>query len=286
MPPELLLSSRQDEHSDVYSLAMTIYALGVQSEPFDQLSDAYSVASAVERGKRPSKCDSLGGLTSNETDKLWSLITKMWHHESWGRPTATHARDTFIQEGLSLSPSCAIQHAIRLPRHLYVNHSEYFTFLSPTSVTSLELALDDVRLFRSNLLLLSPIETAPVITSIQEVRHTFCEARVVHTGLFTSYCFAQCLDNCVADGEARSEKLKLLQDICSLSGQFPETYWLTDVTKGNLISRGGEASVYKGGQGDRTVVVRQLHTISLGEDEQPGNKKLMKVSEDNSPILS
>ena len=180
MPPELLLSSRQDEHSDVYSLAMTIYALGVQSEPFDQLSDAYSVASAVERGKRPSKCDSLGGLTSNETDKLWSLITKMWHHESWGRPTATHARDTFIQEGLSLSPSCVIQHAIRLPRHLYVNHSEYFTFLSPTSVTSLELALDDVRLFRSNLLLLSPIETAPVITSIQEVRHTFAKQ-----GLFT-----------------------------------------------------------------------------------------------------
>jgi len=121
-------------------------------------------------------------------------------------------------------------------------------------VASVELALDDVRLFRSKILLLLRAETSRVITGVQE-----------------------CLDNCFADGEARSEKLKLLQDMCSLSGQFPETYWLTDVTKGNLISRGGEATVYKGGQNDRPVVVRQLHTISLGEEEEPANKQLTKV---------
>jgi hypothetical protein len=59
-------------------------------------------------------------------------------------------------------------------------------------------------------------------------------------------------------------------------------YLLADVTKGNLISRGGEATVYQGGQGSRIVVVRQLHTTRLGEEEEAGNQRLMKVSEDIS----
>jgi hypothetical protein len=169
LPPERLLSSRQDERSDVYSLAMTIYALGVQSKPFEQLPDVASVVDAVKRGKRPLKRDSLGGLTGNEAEQLWSLITNMWDQDPRRRPTASIARGILMQTGLSPSPSSTIQHSIRFPRHLHVNHSEYFAHLSPASVASIEVALDDVRLFRSNLLLLSRAETARVITGIQAV---------------------------------------------------------------------------------------------------------------------
>lgn len=283
--PETIFSFTLDERSDVYSLAITIYTLGAPPKPFNQVSSYFPVVTTVGQGKRLSRCETLGGLTSSETDKLWSLITRMWHQDPQCRPTATLARDIFVQAGLGPSPS-AIQHAIRFPRHLYVNHPEYFTSLSPTSVASVELALDDVRLFRSNILLLPRAETGRVITGVQEVCPVCCQDMSSTFELFLSCHSIQCLDSCFTDGEARSEKLKLLQDICSLSGQFPETYWLTDVTKGNLISRGGEATVYKGGQNDRTVVVRQLHTISLGEEEEPANKQLMKVSKDYPSILS
>ena len=168
MAPETIFSVMQDERSDVYSLAITIYSLGAPSKPFNQLPSYPSIVAAVGQGKRPSRCESLGGLTSSETDNLWSLIIRMWHQDPQCRPTAKLARDIFIQAGLGPSPS-AIQHAIRFPRHLYVNHSEYFSSLSPTSVASVELALDDVRLFRSNILLLPRAETGRVITGVQEV---------------------------------------------------------------------------------------------------------------------
>lgn len=170
MPPERFLSSTQDEQSDVYSLAMTIYALGVQSKPFEHLSEVFSVVNAVKQGKRPSKRDPLGGLTGNEAEQLWSLITNMWDQDPQRRPTASIALDILIQTELSLSPLPQIQQTVLFPRHLYINHFDYFRNLSPASAASVESVLDDVRLFRSSLLLLSRAEAARVITGIQAVR--------------------------------------------------------------------------------------------------------------------
>jgi len=42
-----------DEPSDIYSLAMTIYALGILSVPFDELRNERSAARAAREGKRP-----------------------------------------------------------------------------------------------------------------------------------------------------------------------------------------------------------------------------------------
>jgi len=42
-----------DEPSDIYSLAMTIYALGILSVPFDDLRNERSAARAAREGKRP-----------------------------------------------------------------------------------------------------------------------------------------------------------------------------------------------------------------------------------------
>ena len=52
--------TRIDESSDIYSLAMTIYALGTRSVPFVGLNNGRARQAAVQ-GERPSKPDSLGG---------------------------------------------------------------------------------------------------------------------------------------------------------------------------------------------------------------------------------
>ena len=208
------------------------------------------------------------------------------HYPLSDQTTATRAAEVgeLDQRTISGEPASLVQRSVRLPRHLYADHSEYFTSLSPASVASMELALDDIRLFRSNLLLLSHSETLRVITGIQDVCHDLCRDMSFTLKLLTSCLFVQCLDNCPADRQVWSEKLKLLQDIYPLSRQFPETYWLTDIAKGSLISRGGEATVYKGVQGNRLVVVRQLHTALLGGEEDPENQTLMKVSKNDSLI--
>lgn len=71
--------------------------------------------------------------------------------------------------------------------------------------------------------------------------------------------------------------LRLLQDICSLSGEVPSNYWLQGITVNwrRHIARGGEATLYRGRRGDQKVVVREVSkpgesdwTSSAGERER------------------
>ena len=59
------------------------------------------------------------------------------------------------------------------------------------------------------------------------------------------------------DAESCSQLLKLLQDISSLSGLFPRPYWIHDITKGDIISAGGEATIYCL-RDSRTAVIREF----------------------------
>lgn len=54
--------------------------------------------------------------------------------------------------------------------------------------------------------------------------------------------------------------LRKLQDLCSLSGELPASYWLTDVEldRGDIIGKGGEALVFAGYMKGRKVVVREV----------------------------
>ena|ERR1700733_14085506 len=61
--------------------------------------------------------------------------------------------------------------------------------------------------------------------------------------------------------ERASQRLKLLQDISSLSGLFPESYWISDVTKGKKISVGGEATVYLGEHRGEAIAIREFHPL-------------------------
>jgi hypothetical protein len=74
-----------------------------------------------------------------------------------------------------------------------------------------------------------------------------------------------------------SQKLKLLQDISSLSGLFPESYWIFKVTKGKKISVGGEATVYLGYHGGKTIVVREFHPVESSGLGEPETERMKKV---------
>src|ERR1700733_129892 len=71
-------------------------------------------------------------------------------------------------------------------------------------------------------------------------------------------CSCKCIDGCAMDAESSSKRLKLLQDISSLSGLFPRQYWISDITKGDRISGGGEATIHCL-RDSTTAVIREFH---------------------------
>jgi len=79
------------------------------------------------------------------------------------------------------------------------------------------------------------------------------------------------------DAQSTSQRLKLLQDISSLSGILPDSYWISDITKGKRISSGAEAIVYRGQQGNRTVVVRQFHHAESDIDSELRNISQVRI---------
>jgi serine/threonine protein kinase len=72
--------------------------------------------------------------------------------------------------------------------------------------------------------------------------------------------------------------LRLLQDLCSISGELPSCFRLSDVTfnRGDLVGRGGEASVYAGCLNSQKVVVREV-VMRRNFWRSPEGKKVIKV---------
>jgi len=99
---------RINEKSDVYSLAMTVYALGARSLPFKDARGDIAACSAAQQGKRPEKCNSLGGLSTEETALVWFLMEEMWNHIPQDRPTMSSARDTMMEISLNCLQSTTI----------------------------------------------------------------------------------------------------------------------------------------------------------------------------------
>lgn len=92
LAPELTAGSetfRIDEASDVYSLAMTIYALGTHGVPFKELPNEWAAAQAAQLGERPVIPASIGGLDPPTTARLHAVMAKMWDHEPTLRPATS-----------------------------------------------------------------------------------------------------------------------------------------------------------------------------------------------------
>lgn len=66
---------------------MTIYALGTQRAPFFQYHNDYVIMSAVVKGTRPERPESLGGLSARETAELWKIMNAMWTQDPLRRPS-------------------------------------------------------------------------------------------------------------------------------------------------------------------------------------------------------
>jgi serine/threonine protein kinase len=90
---------RINEQSDIYSLTMTIYALGTRSPPFEDMGPSRARRAAKE-GKRPSKPDSLGGLAIEHANFLWSIMETMWNQDPQLRPTISAVRAKIARSDL------------------------------------------------------------------------------------------------------------------------------------------------------------------------------------------
>jgi len=73
--------------------------------------------------------------------------------------------------------------------------------------------------------------------------------------------------------------LRLLQDICSVSGELPSKCFLhgIEVKWRPAIARGGEATIYRGTMGTRAVVVREICAPSNGGWASPSAKQVIQV---------
>jgi serine/threonine protein kinase len=82
--PELEMGvarSRTNQASDIYSLAMTFFALASIDHPFSDIEVAHEAASAARRGQRPSKPEEMRLLNARQTECFWPLLEKMWSQE-------------------------------------------------------------------------------------------------------------------------------------------------------------------------------------------------------------
>ena len=73
--------------------------------------------------------------------------------------------------------------------------------------------------------------------------------------------------------------LKLLQDLCSISGEIPSSYYLKNVTvdRRDMVGRGGEAIIYGGDFNGRRIVVRQVAPPRKGFWRSLDGQRVIKV---------
>ncbi|KAF8309928.1 kinase-like protein [Clavulina sp. PMI_390] len=80
----------------------------------------------------------------------------------------------------------------------------------------------------------------------------------------------KCIDSCRVSAGVTALRLRLLQDICSLSGVIPKPYWMTGVSKRGLIGGGAEANIYQGKHNRGPVVIREFRV--MGNDGWTGDE--------------
>jgi len=125
---------RINEKSDVYSLAMTIYALGTRSLPFERIDRDAAACRAAQKGERPQKCDSVGGLTIGETAPLWSVMERMWNPDPQRRPTVSIARDDIVRASqicFELATTIALPQKVRPTEEVATQPCEFPTYVGP-----------------------------------------------------------------------------------------------------------------------------------------------------------
>lgn len=88
----------------------------------------------------------------------------------------------------------------------------------------------------------------------------------------------QCIDECSLDAGPSGQRLKLLQDVCTLSGALPPVYRMAEVSLGSRIGGGAEATVYSAKHHGSAVVVRQFHPPPHNDWDGDEGQAVLKVS--------
>jgi serine/threonine protein kinase len=86
LAPELLEGPekfRTTEASDIFSLSMTFFHIWSHQPPFAHLSNDWAAAAAIQRGERPSRPDNDLGISSENMERFWNLIRRMWDEERY-----------------------------------------------------------------------------------------------------------------------------------------------------------------------------------------------------------
>lgn len=117
---------------------------------------------------------------------------------------------------------------------------------------------------------------------IQKVSKTN-SSKVRHAALVLTLYHLQYLDqsedNDPGPGNLSTRALRLLQDICTASGELPTSCWVYEVNVNVLrpISSGGEAIIYHGTYKERAVAVRNVVPPG-GNWDSLGARHTLKVS--------
>jgi hypothetical protein len=71
---------------------------------------------------------------------------------------------------------------------------------------------------------------------------------------------SQRLRNFAGDPNVYVRGLRLLQDLCSVSGELPSSFWLDhiNVDRHHIVGRGGEACVFAGSFRGQRIAVREV----------------------------
>lgn len=102
LAPELTRGSenfRTEWSSDIYSMAMTFFALGTKSIPFSNLNE-YKASYAAQNGDRPQRGSSNTspvGLSAPCAGLLWRLMENMWDSDSQKRWNAFEVAEEMDQ---------------------------------------------------------------------------------------------------------------------------------------------------------------------------------------------
>ena len=89
---------RTTEASDMFALAMCFLELGTLETPFKEYANELRAMVELQKGNRPSRVESLGGLPALQTRILWTAMNDMWATSPKERPLAWLISDFLATE--------------------------------------------------------------------------------------------------------------------------------------------------------------------------------------------
>jgi serine/threonine protein kinase len=129
--PELemgIARGRTNQASDIYSLAMTFFALAFFEHPFSDMEVAHEAASAAQRGKRPPKPHEMRLLNPRQIECFWLLLEKMWSQEPDNRPSVVQVEDELRTSVTPILQRRSIDTSSHPPDHHYAFQGESLSF--------------------------------------------------------------------------------------------------------------------------------------------------------------